>query len=36
MRRGDVWTARSEGTSKNTFWRNFRYVSMALRVWWLG
>ena len=26
-----VWTARSEGASKNTFWRNFRYVSMALR-----
>jgi len=31
-----VWTARSVGTSKNTFWRNFRYVSMALRVWWRG
>jgi glycosyltransferase involved in cell wall biosynthesis len=26
------WTARTEGASKNTFWRNFRYVAMALRI----
>lgn len=26
------WTARSQGVSKNTFLRNFRYVAMAVRV----
>lgn len=26
------WTARTQGASKNTFWRNFRYVAMALRI----
>jgi hypothetical protein len=34
------WTARTSGASKNTFFRNFRYVAMALKVrflkvdWW--
>jgi glycosyltransferase involved in cell wall biosynthesis len=27
-----TWTARTHGTSKNTFFRNFRYVEMALRI----
>lgn len=27
-----VWTQRRAGVSKNTFWRNFRYVRMALEV----
>jgi hypothetical protein len=26
------WTARTQGASKNTFLRNFRYVGMALRI----
>jgi glycosyltransferase involved in cell wall biosynthesis len=26
------WTARTLGASKNSFWRNFRYVAMALRI----
>jgi glycosyltransferase involved in cell wall biosynthesis len=26
------WTARTQGVSKNTFLRNFRYVAMALRI----
>jgi hypothetical protein len=26
------WTARTQGVSKNTFWRNFRYVATALRI----
>ncbi len=26
------WTARTQGVSKNTFWRNFRYVHMAYRI----
>ncbi|MDR3633399.1 MAG: glycosyltransferase family 2 protein [Isosphaeraceae bacterium] len=26
------WTARTQGVSKNTFLRNFRYVAMALKV----
>lgn len=30
------WTARVQGQSKNTFWRTFRYVSMALKIWWRG
>lgn len=30
------WIGRREGTSKNTFLRNFRYVSVALKVWWRG
>lgn len=25
-----VWVGRREGTSKNTFWRNFRYVKLAI------
>lgn len=29
-----TWTARTQGASKNTFWRNFRYVKMALKIWW--
>jgi glycosyltransferase involved in cell wall biosynthesis len=35
VRVGEVptrWTARVQGTSKNTFWRNFRYVAMAWRI----
>jgi dolichol-phosphate mannosyltransferase len=31
-----VWTARTQGRSTNNFWRNFRYVHMALRVLWHG
>lgn len=27
-----VWIGRREGVSKNTFWRNFRYVRLALEV----
>jgi dolichol-phosphate mannosyltransferase len=27
-----VWTARAQGRSTNNFWRNFRYVRMALHV----
>jgi dolichol-phosphate mannosyltransferase len=30
------WTARTRGDSKNAFWRNFRYVAMALRVLFRG
>src|SRR5262249_12819812 len=30
------WTARSQGASKNTFVRNFRYVAMALRIFVRG
>ncbi|HTU91545.1 MAG TPA: glycosyltransferase 87 family protein [Gemmataceae bacterium] len=26
------WTARTQGASKNTFWRNFRYVSTAISL----
>ncbi|MBI3828315.1 MAG: glycosyltransferase family 2 protein [Planctomycetes bacterium] len=26
------WTARVQGQSKNTFWRTFRYVGMALKI----
>jgi dolichol-phosphate mannosyltransferase len=26
------WTARTQGASKNTFWRNFRYVRTALTI----
>ncbi|MCZ7646871.1 MAG: glycosyltransferase family 2 protein [Planctomycetota bacterium] len=26
------WTARTQGQSKNTFWRTFRYVGMALKI----
>jgi dolichol-phosphate mannosyltransferase len=26
------WTARAQGASKNTFWRNFRYVAMAVKI----
>jgi dolichol-phosphate mannosyltransferase len=28
-----VWIGRTEGESKNTFMRNFRYVRLALKVW---
>lgn len=28
-----VWIGRTEGESKNTFLRNFRYVRLALKVW---
>ena len=28
-----VWIGRTEGESKNTFLRNFRYVKLALKVW---
>jgi dolichol-phosphate mannosyltransferase len=28
-----VWIGRTEGESKNTFWRNFRYVRLSLKVW---
>ncbi len=31
-----IWIGRKEGVSANTFWRNFRYVKMALSVWWKG
>jgi dolichol-phosphate mannosyltransferase len=31
-----VWTARTHGRSTNNFWRNFRYVRMALHVLWHG
>jgi glycosyltransferase involved in cell wall biosynthesis len=31
-----VWTARTQGASKNTFGRNFRYVAMALKIWARG
>lgn len=27
-----IWTARTQGVSKNTFWRNFRYVRMAAAI----
>lgn len=27
------WVKRTEGESKNTFWRTFRYVQMAWRIW---
>jgi dolichol-phosphate mannosyltransferase len=30
------WTRRCQGSSKNTFWRNFRYVAMALKILVLG
>ncbi|MBE7466507.1 MAG: glycosyltransferase family 2 protein [Planctomycetes bacterium] len=30
------WTARVQGQSKNTFWRTFRYVGMALKIWARG
>lgn len=30
------WTARTQGVSKNTFWRNFRYVRMAASILWHG
>lgn len=30
------WTARVQGQSKNTFWRTFRYVGMALKILWRG
>jgi dolichol-phosphate mannosyltransferase len=30
------WTARTQGVSKNTFWRNFRYVRMAWVILWRG
>ncbi len=30
------WTARTQGVSKNTFWRNFRYVHMAGTILWRG
>jgi len=26
------WTARTQGASKNTFWRNFRYVRTAFKI----
>lgn len=28
-----VWVGRSEGKSKNTFFKNFRYVGLAFKVW---
>jgi len=28
-----VWVGRKEGTSVNTFFKNFRYVKLGLRVW---
>jgi dolichol-phosphate mannosyltransferase len=30
------WTARTQGASKNTFWRNFLYVATALRILFRG
>ncbi len=30
------WTARTEGVSKNTFWRNFRYLKTALVILFRG
>lgn len=27
------WVSRAQGSSKNTFWRNFRYVRMAIDIW---
>lgn len=30
------WTARTQGVSKNTFWRNFRYVRTAVSVLFCG
>jgi hypothetical protein len=27
-----IWTARTQGASKNTFWRNFRYVRTAIAI----
>lgn len=31
-----VWTARSQGRSTNNFWRNFRYLGMALKILFRG
>jgi dolichol-phosphate mannosyltransferase len=31
-----VWTARTQGRSTNNFWRNFRYLGMALKVLFRG
>lgn len=31
-----VWIGRKEGESKNTFFKNFRYVALALKVWFLS
>ncbi len=31
-----TWTARNEGESQNTFWRNFEYFRIGLRVWRYG
>jgi glycosyltransferase involved in cell wall biosynthesis len=28
-----IWTAREEGESQNTFWRNFEYFRIGLKVW---
>ncbi len=30
------WTARTQGVSKNTFWRNFRYVRLAWSILTVG
>lgn len=30
------WTARTQGVSKNTFWRNFRYVRIAASILFRG
>ena len=30
------WTARTRGASKNSFWRTFRYVAMALKIFFRG
>ena len=30
------WTARTQGSSKNTFWRNFRYVRLAAAILFRG
>jgi dolichol-phosphate mannosyltransferase len=31
-----IWTARAQGASKNTFWRNFRYVRTAAVILFRG
>ena len=31
-----VWVGRKEGVSKNTFWRNFRYIRVALTTLFTG
>lgn len=31
-----TWSVRSEGKSQNTFWRNFEYFRIGLKVWWYG